>query len=98
MAQATNTPIILGASEGAIKYMGGYNLVVAMVNALLDSLEITVPVALHLDHGQSVESCKKAIDAGFSSVMYDGSHHPFAENVINTKEVVAYAKPKCRFS
>lgn len=93
MAQATNTPIILGASEGAIKYMGGYNLVVAMVNALLDSLEITVPVALHLDHGQSVESCKKAIDAGFSSVMYDGSHHPFAENVINTKEVVAYAKP-----
>lgn len=93
VAQATNTPIILGASEGAIKYMGGYNLVVAMVNALLDSLEITVPVALHLDHGQSIESCKKAIDAGFSSVMYDGSHHPFAENVINTKEVVAYAKP-----
>ncbi|ELL44685.1 class II fructose-1,6-bisphosphate aldolase [Spiroplasma melliferum] len=91
-AQATKTPIILGASEGAIKYMGGYNLVVAMVNALLDSLDITVPVALHLDHGQSVESCKMAIDAGFSSVMYDGSHHPFAENLKNTKEVVAYAK------
>ncbi|WP_425379980.1 class II fructose-1,6-bisphosphate aldolase [Spiroplasma endosymbiont of Stenodema calcarata] len=91
-AQATNTPIILGASEGAIKYMGGYNLVVAMVNALLDSLDIKVPVALHLDHGQSVESCKKAIDAGFSSVMYDGSHHLFAENITNTKEVVAYAK------
>lgn len=91
-AQATKTPIILGASEGAIKYMGGYNLAVAMVNALLDSLDITVPVALHLDHGQSVESCKMAIDAGFSSVMYDGSHHPFAENLKNTKEVVAYAK------
>ncbi|APE75767.1 class II fructose-1,6-bisphosphate aldolase [Spiroplasma citri] len=91
-AQATKTPIILGASEGAIKYMGGYNLVVAMVNALLDSLDITVPAALHLDHGQSVESCKMAIDAGFSSVMYDGSHHPFAENLKNTKEVVAYAK------
>ncbi|PQP78427.1 fructose-1,6-bisphosphate aldolase, class II [Spiroplasma sp. ChiS] len=91
-AQATKTPIILGASEGAIKYMGGYNLVVAMVNALLDSLDITVTAALHLDHGQSVESCKMAIDAGFSSVMYDGSHHPFAENLKNTKEVVAYAK------
>ncbi len=91
-AQATKTPIILGASEGAIKYMGGYNLVVAMVNALLDPLDITVPVALHLDHGQSVESCKMAIDAGFSSVMYDGSHHPFVENLKNTKEVVAYVK------
>ncbi len=91
-AQATKTPIILGASEGAIKYMGGYNLVVAMVNALLDSLDITVPVVLHLDHGQSVKSCKMAIDAGFSSVMYDGSRHPFSENIKNTKEVVAYAK------
>lgn len=91
-AQATKTPIILGASEGAIKYMGGYNLVVAMVNALLDSLDITVPVALYLDHGQSIESCKMAIDAGFSSVMYDGSNHPFAENLKNTEEVVSYAK------
>ncbi|ALA96997.1 fructose-bisphosphate aldolase [Spiroplasma kunkelii CR2-3x] len=91
-AQVTKTPIILGASEGAIKYMGGYNLVVAMVNALLVSLDITVPVALHLDHGQSIESCKMAIDSGFSSVMYDGSHHPFAENLKNTKEVVAYSK------
>ncbi|WP_374696669.1 class II fructose-1,6-bisphosphate aldolase [Spiroplasma endosymbiont of Polydrusus formosus] len=91
-AQETKTPIILGASEREIKYIGGYNLVVAMVNALLDSLNITVPVTLHLDHGQSVESCKTAINAGFSSVMYDGSHHPFVENLKNTKEVVEYAK------
>lgn len=91
-AQETKTPIILGVSEGAIKYMGGYNLVVAIVNALLDSLNITVLVALHLDHGKSVNSCKMAIDAGFSSVMYDGSHDPFAENIKNIKEVITYAK------
>ncbi|AGM26580.1 fructose-bisphosphate aldolase [Spiroplasma syrphidicola EA-1] len=91
-AQASNTPIILGASEGAIKYMGGYKVVASLVNELLDALQITVPVALHLDHGQTVESCKKAIDAGFSSVMYDGSHHPFEENLSNTKEVLLYAK------
>ena len=91
VAQATNTPIILGVSEGANKYMGGFKLVEAMVTNLLDSLNITVPVALHLDHGQSVESCKAAIDAGFSSVMYDGSHHPFEENYKNTQEVIAYA-------
>ncbi|WP_368486451.1 class II fructose-1,6-bisphosphate aldolase [Spiroplasma sp. DGKH1] len=91
VAQATNTPIILGVSEGANKYMGGFKVVEAMVTNLLDSLNITVPVALHLDHGQSVESCKAAIDAGFSSVMYDGSHHPFEENYKNTQEVIAYA-------
>lgn len=92
IAQETKTPIILGSSESSIKYMGGYNLVVAMVNALLESLNITVLVALHLDHGQSIKSCKMAIDAGFSSIMYDGSHNSFIENLKNTKKIVKYAK------
>ncbi len=92
IANETKTPIILGASEGAIRYMGGYKLVSAMVNALLEELKISVPVALHLDHGQSVAAAKKAIDSGFSSVMYDGSHTPFASNYKNTQEVLKYAK------
>lgn len=92
IAQETNSPVIIGVSEGAMKYMGGYKTVHDMVFALLNDLKITVPVALHLDHGQSVESCKKALDAGFSSVMFDGSHLEFNENVKGTKEVVAYAK------
>ncbi|PPE06027.1 class II fructose-1,6-bisphosphate aldolase [Williamsoniiplasma lucivorax] len=90
-AQETNTPTIIATSEGAIKYMGGVETVVGMVNGLLNNLNITVPVALHLDHGQTVEMCKKAIDAGYSSVMFDGSHLPYADNVAKTKEVVAYA-------
>ncbi|ATG97756.1 class II fructose-1,6-bisphosphate aldolase [Mesoplasma lactucae] len=92
-AQKTNTPIIVATSEGAIKYMGGIQVVVAMVDALMETLNITVPVALHLDHGQSVEMAKACIDAGYSSVMFDGSHLPFEENIEKTKEVVAYAKP-----
>lgn len=92
IAQETNSPVIIGVSEGAMKYMGGYKTVHDMVFALLNDLKITVPVALHLDHGQSVESCKKALDAGFSSVMFDGSHLEFNENIKGTKEVVAYAK------
>ncbi|WP_381415395.1 class II fructose-1,6-bisphosphate aldolase [Spiroplasma endosymbiont of Anurida maritima] len=90
--QASNTPLILGVSEGANKYMGGFKTVAGMINGLLEDLKITIPVVLHLDHGQSVESCKNAIDAGFSSVMFDGSHLSFEDNIVKTKEVVAYAK------
>ncbi|MBQ2944972.1 MAG: class II fructose-1,6-bisphosphate aldolase [Clostridia bacterium] len=81
------SPVILGVSEGAGKYMGGYKTVVGMVNGLLTELNITVPVALHLDHG-SYEGAKKTIEAGFSSVMFDGSHYPIAENIEKTKELV----------
>lgn len=93
-AQANNSPVILGVSEGAAKYMGGYDTVVGMVKGLVKNLEITVDVAIHLDHGSSFESCKKAIDAGFTSVMIDGSHHPLDENIKMTKEVVDYAHSK----
>lgn len=93
-AQESNSPIILGVSEGAGKYMGGPAVVSAMVNALLESMDITVPVALHLDHGSSVDVCKTYIDAGFSSVMFDHSHYPIDENIALTKEVVAYAHAK----
>ena len=84
-------PVILGVSEGAVKYMGGYHVVVEMVKAVILDKNITVPVAIHLDHGSSFESCKKAIDAGFTSVMIDASHHEFEENIKITKEVVEYA-------
>lgn len=90
-AQETNTPTILGTSEGAIKYMGGVNAVVGMVNGLLDDLNITVPVALHLDHGQSLEMVKKCIQAGYSSVMFDGSHMPYDENLAKVKELIETA-------
>lgn len=90
-AVENNSPIILGVSEGAGKYMGGPVAVAGMVNGLLESMDVKVPVALHLDHGSSVEVCKQYIDAGFSSVMYDHSHFPIDENIELTKEVVAYA-------
>ncbi|WP_431029057.1 class II fructose-bisphosphate aldolase [Lysinibacillus sp. LZ02] len=90
-AQAENSPVILGVSEGAGKYMGGFVAVVHMVKGLIESYNITVPVAIHLDHGSSFEKCKEAIDAGFTSVMIDASHHSFEENVNITKEVVEYA-------
>lgn len=90
-AQAENSPVILGVSEGAGKYMGGFVSVVYMVKGLIESYNITVPVAIHLDHGSSFEKCKEAIDAGFTSVMIDASHHSFEENVKITKEVVEYA-------
>lgn len=93
-AQKSNAPVILGVSEGAAKYMGGFNVVTDIVNALLKSLEITVPVALHLDHGKNFEICKTAIDAGFSSVMIDGSHLEIDENIALTKRVVEYARNK----
>ena len=90
-AQKNNAPVILGVSEGAAKYMGGFKTVVGMVKGLHDDLGITVPVAIHLDHGQSFENCKKALDAGFTSVMIDGSHHPIDANIAMTKQVVEYA-------
>ncbi|MCI5901184.1 MAG: class II fructose-1,6-bisphosphate aldolase [Blautia sp.] len=86
-AQECNSPVILGVSEGAGKYMCGYKTVVGMVNGMLEELNITVPVALHLDHG-SYEACLKCVDAGFSSIMFDGSHYPIEENVEKTKELV----------
>lgn len=89
-AQELNSPVILGVSEGAGKYMCGYNTVVGMVNGMLETLKITVPVALHLDHG-SYEGAYAAMDAGFSSVMFDGSHYPIDENIEKTKEIIKYA-------
>lgn len=90
-AEKNQSPVILGVSEGAGKYMGGFNTVVMMVKGLMQDLNITVDVAIHLDHGSSFEKCKAAIDAGFTSVMIDGSHHPIDENIRMTKEVVDYA-------
>ncbi len=92
--QELNSPVILGVSEGAAKYMGGYNVISGMVNGLLKDLNITIPVALHLDHGSCFETCKKAIDAGFSSVMIDGSKLNLEDNIKVTKEVITYAESK----
>ena len=92
-AQELKSPVILGVSEGAGKYMCGYKTVVGMVNGMLEELKITVPVALHLDHG-SYEGAKACIEAGFSSVMFDGSHYQIEENVEKTKELVGICKEK----
>ena len=92
-AQETNSPVILGVSEGAGKYMGGYKTVAAMVKELIDYLGITVPVALHLDHG-SFDGAKACIEAGFSSVMFDGSKYDFEENVAKSKEIIELAHSK----
>ena len=92
-AQEANSPVILGVSEGAGKWMTGFKTVVGMVNGMLEEMNITVPVALHLDHG-SYEGCRKCIDAGFSSIMFDGSHFPIKENVEKTKELVAICAEK----
>lgn len=91
VCQAEGSPVFLGVSEGAAKYMGGFEAVVGMVRGLDKSLKITVPVAIHLDHGTSYESCEKALKAGFTSVMIDGSEHPINENVELTKKVVQLA-------
>lgn len=90
VAQELNSPVILGVSEGAGKYMGGYKTIVGMVNGMLEELNITVPVCLHLDHGGH-DACIKCIEAGFSSVMYDGSHEEIEKNIELTKEIVALA-------
>ena len=92
-AQELNSPVILGVSEGAGKYMAGYKTIVGMVNGMIEELNITVPVALHLDHG-SYEACYKCIEAGFSSVMFDGSHYPIEENVAKTTELVGVCNEK----
>ena len=92
-AQELNSPVILGVSEGAGKYMGGFKTVSGMVNGLLEGLNITVPVALHLDH-VTYEGCYKCIEAGFSSIMFDGSHYPIAENVEKTTELVKICNEK----
>lgn len=92
-AEEEKSPVILGVSEGAGKYMGGFKTVAAMCDAMVDSLGITVPVALHLDHG-TYEGCLKCIDAGFSSIMFDGSSYPIEENVEKTKELVKICADK----
>ncbi|MBQ7903354.1 MAG: class II fructose-1,6-bisphosphate aldolase [Oscillospiraceae bacterium] len=92
-AQECNSPVILGVSEGAGKYMTGFKTVAAMVKAMVEELNITVPVALHLDHG-TYEGAQKCIEAGFTSVMFDGSHYGIEENVEKTKEIVALAHSK----
>jgi len=92
-AEELKSPVILGVSEGAGKYMTGYKTVVGMVNGMMEELNITVPVALHLDHG-SFEGCMKCIEAGFSSIMFDGSHYPIAENIEKTTELVKICADK----
>ncbi|KKB74011.1 MULTISPECIES: class II fructose-1,6-bisphosphate aldolase [Bacillus] len=91
-AEEERSPVIAAASDRLIDYLGGFKTVAAMVGALVEELSITVPVVLHLDHGSSAERCRQAIDAGFSSVMIDGSHFPIDENIAMTKEVVSYAR------
>ena len=92
-AQENNSPVILGVSEGAGKYMTGFKTVAAMVKAMIEEMNITVPVALHLDHG-SYEGCYKCIEAGFSSIMFDGSHFPIDENVAKTTELINVCREK----
>lgn len=92
-AQELNSPVILGVSEGAGKYMCGFKTVTEMVKAMIDELKITVPVALHLDHG-TYEGCYKCIDAGFSSIMFDGSHYPIEENIAKTTELIKICREK----
>ena len=94
-AKELRSPIILGCTQGAGKYMTGYKTVVGMVNGMLESMNITVPVALHLDHG-SYEHCYQCIDAGFMSIMFDGSSYPIEENVAKTKELVEVCHKKGR--
>jgi fructose-bisphosphate aldolase class II len=90
-AEEQKSPVICGVSEGAARYMGGFKTVVAIVKALMDDYKTTVPVAIHLDHGSSFKACAEAIQAGFTSVMIDGSHHPLEANIALTKKVVELA-------
>ncbi|MGG1619383.1 class II fructose-1,6-bisphosphate aldolase [Paenibacillus sp. NRS-1782] len=93
-AEEEKSPVILGVSEGAARHMGGFYTVVKMVEGLIHDMKITVPVAIHLDHGSSFEKCKEAMDAGFTSVMIDDSHSPIDTNIATTKKVVEYAHSK----
>ena len=90
-AQEEQSPVILGVSEGAARYMGGFKTIVTIVEALMEEYKVTVPVAIHLDHGSSFEKCMQAINAGFTSVMIDGSHYPLDENIALTTKVVEAA-------
>ncbi|MFJ7744986.1 class II fructose-bisphosphate aldolase [Peribacillus sp. NPDC097295] len=90
-SEEEKSPVILGVSEGAARHMGGFKTTVMMVQGLMEDMKITVPVAIHLDHGSSFDKCKEAIEAGFTSVMIDASHHPIEENIETTKKVVEYA-------
>ncbi|MFU1797879.1 class II fructose-1,6-bisphosphate aldolase [Paenibacillus azoreducens] len=90
-AEEEQAPIIIAASDRLVPFLGGYHVITAMVRELVQEMKITVPVALHLDHGKSVDNCKRAVDAGFTSVMIDGSHYPIADNIKMTAEVAAYA-------
>ncbi|WP_322907944.1 class II fructose-1,6-bisphosphate aldolase [Paenibacillus campi] len=92
-AEAEQAPVIVAASDRLIDFLGGYRTIATLVRVLVEEKGITVPVALHLDHGKSVESCLRAIDAGFSSVMFDGSHGPIEQNIEHTRQVVEYAAP-----
>ena len=92
-AEEEQSPVILASSDRLVDYLGGVRTIAAAVKELVDQMAITVPVALHLDHGMSVERCKEAIDAGYTSVMIDGSRFPIDENIVMTNEVVEYAKP-----
>lgn len=96
-AEKTKTPVILGVTTSAAKYMGGWHTVVGMVKGLMEDLKITVPVALHVDHGPTVKDCKDAIDAGFTSVMIDASHYPLEENIRIVKEVTDYAHSRLNY-
>jgi 6-phospho-5-dehydro-2-deoxy-D-gluconate aldolase len=91
-AQEEQSPIIVASSDRLVDYLGGFKTIATMVNRIVEDKNITVPVALHLDHGSSVERCKEAIDAGYTSVMIDGSHYPIDENIEMTKQVTEYAK------
>lgn len=91
-AEEENSPVICGVSEGAARYMGGFKTVVNMVTSLMEEYKVTVPVAIHLDHGSSFEKCVEAIHAGFTSVMIDGSHFPLEENIALTKKVIEVAR------
>ncbi|MCL9661301.1 class II fructose-1,6-bisphosphate aldolase [Paenibacillus hunanensis] len=92
-AQAEQAPVIVAASDRLIDFLGGYRTIATLVRVLVEEKGITVPVALHLDHGKSVDSCLRAIDAGFTSVMFDGSHGPIDQNIKQTRQVVEYAAP-----
>jgi 6-phospho-5-dehydro-2-deoxy-D-gluconate aldolase len=91
-AQEEQSPVIVASSDRLVDYLGGFKTIATMVNRIVEEKNITVPVALHLDHGGSVERCKEAIDAGYTSVMIDGSHHPIDENIKMTKQVTDYAR------
>mgnify|MGYP000848119295 CR=1 FL=1 len=93
-AEELRSPLILAASERIVDDLGGYRTIAVMAEEQVRAMKITVPVALHLDHGTSVESCVRAIDAGFTSVMIDGSRHPIGQNIAMTRDVVAYARPR----